>query len=335
MNGHGGDIWRAAEEAGRDPDSLLDVSANLHPWGPPPGVREAAARSLARLGRYPPPHAEPLRDALSARLGAPVIVGNGATELLVAALAGPPGGPIRQARLRAPSYLGYAEAAALAGARVAWGAPTAEDDVIVVGRPNNPDGACPTVAEVAALAATFPSARIVVDESFLAFTEAPSCIGLAPNVVVVASLTKTFAIPGLRLGWAWNLPAARLPPWTVNVVALEAGLACLDVWDWPRRAPIDAWRAALVASLGALPGVAQVTGGANFVLVTLAAPFGPTIRGHALRDAGVLVRDASNFAGLDERHLRVAVRTPEENVRTVAALAGALDRVLHVPTMSA
>lgn len=322
MNGHGGDIWRAAEEAGRDPDALLDVSANLHPWGPPPGVREAAVRATSRMGRYPPPHAEPLRDALSARLGAPVVVGNGATELLAAALA------VRRVRLRAPSYLGYAEAAALAGAHVVYGAPTAEDDAIVVARPNNPDGACPTVAEVAALAATFPAARIVVDESFLGFTDAPSCIGLAPNVVVIASLTKTFAIPGLRLGWAWNLPAARLPPWTVNVVALEAGLACLDVWDWPRRPPIDAWRATLAGSLSALSCVSQVTGAANFLLVTLTAPIGPTIRAHALRDDGVLVRDASNFAGLDARHLRVAVRTPEENVRTVTALSRALERVL-------
>lgn len=316
-NPHGGDLLAAARRSGRAPDALLDVSANLHPWGPPPEVEARVRASLADIHHYPPPRAEPLRDALSARIGVPVVVGNGATELLVAALHG-----CRSVCVRAPSYLGYAEAAELVGATLHHGVPTPDDDAVIVGRPNNPDGHLPTVDEVAALAARVP--RVVVDESFLAFTDAPSCVGLAPNVVVVTSMTKTWAIPGLRLGWAWNLDPARLPPWTVNSVALAAGLGCLDRWEWAREVAIDGLRNAAITGLRALPGVTAAAGGANFVLVTLAHPVAPEVTHRMLDRHGILVRDASNFAGLDARHLRVAVGTEEENRRVAVALGSVL-----------
>src|SRR4051794_16658688 len=104
---HGGDVDAAAAEAGIAPDDILDFSANLHPLGPAPAVIAAAVEAVRRrAGRSPPPDASPLRLALEARLGVPVVVGNGATELLHAALAG-----ARRTWLRAPSYSGYVDAA--------------------------------------------------------------------------------------------------------------------------------------------------------------------------------------------------------------------------------
>ncbi len=319
---HGADAWRVARLTGRPLATILDVSANLHPWGPPPGVREAVARAVEDLDRYPPPYAEPLAERLEEVVGSPVIVGNGATELLVAAF--------RRARrvwVRPPCYGGYAEAAAAAGVPVVEGTgPYDPGDVVVVGRPNNPDGRLVDLDEVCALAGGVD--RVVVDESFLPFTEERSAIGLAPNVIVVQSMTKTFAIPGLRLGWAWNLPAGALPPWSVNALALAAGLACVAAWDWPRRPPIDAWRAALAGHIAALPGVERVDGAAVFLRATLAAPVASRVRSVALERHGVLVRDASTIPGCDARHVRVAVRTPEENARIVVALGSALGAAL-------
>lgn len=309
---------RAAAQVGRDPSTILDFSANIHPLGPPPGALDAARAAVADSGRYPSPRGEPLRGLLSARLGAEVVLGNGATELLRAAVAG-----CRRIWVRAPSYLGYAEAAwpaevrwrDAAGPGDAMRGVAGPGDAVVVGRPNNPDGHLPSVAEVAALRR--PGVRIVVDESFLGFTGAPSCVGLA-DVVVVTSLTKTFAIPGLRLGWASGIDSRWVPTWTVNAPAIAAGLACLDAWDWPRRIPLAAWRADLAEHLAPF---GTVSGAANFLLLTLPEPRGPELRLRALHDHGVLVRDASNFAGLDARHIRVAVRTPAENIRLVEALA--------------
>lgn len=301
---------RAALEAGRDPTTILDFSANIHPLGAPPGVLDAARAAIGDVHRYPSPSGEPLRTRISERVGAEVVLGNGATELLRAALSG-----FRRVWVRAPSYLGYAEAAWPKDVEHGDGA--LASDILVIGRPNNPDGHLPSVAEVAALRR--PGFRIVVDESFLAFTGEPSCVGLE-GVIVVTSMTKTFGIPGLRLGWATGIDPRLIPTWTVNGPAVAAGLACLDAWDWGRSVPIDVWREDLAAALCQNPRVAGVAGAANFLLVTLRKPEGPVLRKRALGEHGVLVRDASNFAGLDGRHIRVAVRTPAENARLVAAL---------------
>lgn len=341
---HGGDVSLAAQSCGRDPSTILDFSANIHPWGAPPGVLDAAAGAVRQAGRYPDPTGEPLRSWISARVGAEVVLGNGASELLRAAMHG-----VRHASCYAPSYLGYPEAAWPIPVRYRrWGEPDAPHgetgtdtsdvsvhepspvtglqgsdtacdttEVLVVGRPNNPDGQLVTVDEVAALRR--PGRRVVVDESFLGFTGAPSCVGLK-DVVVVTSLTKIFGIPGLRLGWATGLDPRWIPPWTVSGPALAAGLACRDRWDWAREVPIDAWRDDLAEGLRACPRVAAVTGAANFLLVTLRAPEGPALRTRMMADHGVLIRDASNFTGLNEHHVRVAVRTPAENDRLLGAL---------------
>ena len=308
---HGGDVVRAAHEAGRDPTNILDFSANIHPVGAPPGVLDAARAAIGGVHRYPSPSGEPLRARIAERVGAEVVLGNGATELLRAAVVG-----CRRVWVRAPSYLGYAEAAW--PAEVCHGDGAESGDAVVVGRPNNPDGHLPTVAEVAAMGR--PGLRVVVDESFLGFTGEPSCVGL-DGVIVVTSMTKTFGIPGLRLGWATGIDPRLVPTWTVNGPALAGGLVCLAAWDWARRVPIDGWREDLALRLRANPRVARVEGAANFLLVTLHEAGGPALRDHALRGHGVLVRDASNFAGLDGRHIRVAVRTPAENARLIEALA--------------
>lgn len=308
---HGGDVESAARASGQDPDAILDFSANIHPWGPPPGALEAARAAIDRAHRYPSPRGEPMRRLLSERTGQAVLLGNGATELLALALRG-----CRRLAVRAPSYMGYPEAA--------WPCEVVHDlddpraDAVVVGRPNNPDGHLPSVEEVLALRR--PGRRVVVDESFLAFTGAPSCQG-QEGLVVITSMTKTFGIPGLRLGYATGLDERGLPPWSVNGPALAAGRVCLEHWDWPRRPPLDAWREALRAALLRLPRVEAVQGAANFLLLRLRRPEAGLLRGRALADHGVLLRDASNFAGLDAHYLRVAVRRPEENARLIEALA--------------
>ena len=307
---HGGDVVREAVQAGRDPSSILDFSANIHPLGAPPGVLDAARAAIGDVHRYPSPSGEPLRSQISERIGAEVVLGNGATELLRAAVSG-----CRRVWVRAPSYLGYAEAAWPAEVRHGDGAEAG--DAVVVGRPNNPDGHLPSVDEVAAMRR--PGLRIVVDESFLGFTGEPSCVGLE-GVVVVTSMTKTFGIPGLRLGWATGIDSRWVPTWTVNAPAIAAGRACLESWDWARQAPIDAWRVDLANLLLANPRIVDVVGAANFLLVTLRESEAPTLRERVVRKYGVLIRDASNFAGLDGHHIRVAVRTPTENARLADAL---------------
>lgn len=319
---HGGDRSAAAARAGCQPSDILDFSANINPFGPPPGVLDAALRSLREeSAHYPHPTAQPLKARLQERLGVPVVLGNGATELLYVAVQGALAVHVRQ-----PSYLGYAEAAAAAGARLT-DRPD-EADVIIVGRPNNPDGDLPSAEAIAAIARVHPQRRVLVDESFLALTDAPSCVqpDMPGNLLVLTSMTKTFSIPGLRLGWLAGLDLRdlerRIPPWTVNAPALAAGLVCLQHEPWLAqcRDQIAAWRRALQQDLLALSGVVSVRGAANFLLVELSWPIAGALEQALLLNARILIRNASGFAGLDARFIRVAVRSPAENARLCSAL---------------
>jgi histidinol-phosphate aminotransferase len=145
----------------------------------------------------------------------------------------------------------------------------------------------------------------------------------------VRSLTKTFAIPGVRAGYllgAQPLIAAmkaRRPPWAVSAPALAALRACAERPDAAAdvAARVAARRAALAAGLARLPGVRTWPAAANFVLVRL--PDGPSVL-ERLRRQEIAVRSCASFPGLDHHHLRIAVRRPETTERLLAALERAL-----------
>ncbi|MFT5585823.1 MAG: histidinol-phosphate/aromatic aminotransferase/cobyric acid decarboxylase-like protein, partial [Cognaticolwellia sp.] len=305
---HGGDRRAAALRCGCAPADFLDASANINPMGSPPGLLEAAAQALADVAHYPSPRAEPLRSLLAEKLGVPVVVGNGANELLFAACAG-----MESAYVGGPAYGGYLEAAQAAGARL-------ENDPALAavrfwGRPNNPDGDLPSVAEVWRWCEQHPTQRVVVDESFVALTDSPSCSAPnAPeNLLVVTSMTKTYAIPGLRLGYAAGARAGeladRIPMWSVNGPALAAGLVAFSSGDWldQARVQISHWRGQQLQAWMSLPGVVSVAGAANYILIELALPMGPLLCQELEREHRILVRDCSNYTGLGRSHVRVAV----------------------------
>ena len=152
---------------------------------------------------------------------------------------------------------------------------------------------------------------------------------MSPGLVVVRSLTKAWALPGLRAGFLLGPPdvvaalrAAR-QPWSVNSLALAA-LEAYGNGDLPPGAvPAEVARAReeLAARLRTLPGVRVWPSAANFLLIRV--PDGPAAH-RGLLERRIAVRTASTFPGLTPDHLRVAVRTPEDNGLLVAALAEVL-----------
>jgi histidinol-phosphate/aromatic aminotransferase/cobyric acid decarboxylase-like protein len=148
---------------------------------------------------------------------------------------------------------------------------------------------------------------------------------LLDDVVVVRSLTKALAVPGLRVGYAVAAPAlaARLravrPPWSANALALAALEAAAARTDEIARiaARAAAERADLAAGLAAIPGVRVWPGAANFCLVEVAD--GPAVVA-ALRARGIAVRPAASFPGLGPGHLRITARAPAANSRLCEAI---------------
>lgn len=353
---HGGDRRWAAARYGTVP--RLDFSVNLNPLGPPPELLEALAANLGILAAYPDPHAEGAAEALAAALGVPaeaVVVTNGGAEAidLVFRWCRP-----RRLWLPAPSFGEYARAARAAGAQVLWGRPRARGalrelpsppaaaDALALGLPANPTGYLPPPEQLAGLLARAlrSGQTVVLDEAFLPFVR-PDQHRLAfegyrraaadrGGLVVVGSLTKAYALPGLRLGYVIAAPAvaaalrALQPPWSVNGLAQVAlTLACGPLRDhcnqWLERARrlVEVERTRLAAGLNRL-GFRPLPSEAPFLLVD-ALPTGWDARRwtDALARRGCLVRFAGNFEGLDDGFLRVSVRRPDENDALLAAAA--------------
>jgi len=221
------------------------------------------------------------------------------------------------------------------GFRLDPAAVPAAADLVVVGNPTNPTSVLHPAAAVAALVR--PGRVLVVDEAFADAVpgEPESLAGWAdvPGLVVVRSLTKTWGLAGLRIGYLLAgedlVPAldGGRPPWPVSSLALAAAEAVTspaaraEADRWARRLAAD--RDRLCALLADLPGV-QVLGRPRAPFVLLAVPAGAAVR-RLLRARAFAVRRGDTFPGLGPDHLRVAVRDPD----TSAAFAAALRTALH------
>jgi histidinol-phosphate/aromatic aminotransferase/cobyric acid decarboxylase-like protein len=211
------------------------------------------------------------------------------------------------------------------------GAVPAEADLVIVGNPASPSGTLDPAT--ALLALRRPGRVLVVDEAFMDFVPGEPATLVRErmdDVIVVRSLTKALAIPGLRAGYA-VAPAAlagRLrdvrPPWSANALALAALVAAARrpdaLAEIAERAAAE--REDLERRLAGVCGLRTWPSAANFCLVEVAD--GPAVL-DALRERKIAVRAAASFPGLGAGDLRVTARAPRENERLVAALAQAVD----------
>ncbi|GBF76538.1 threonine-phosphate decarboxylase [Paenibacillus sp. 598K] len=353
--GHGGDLRTAAELYGHAPDAFLDYSANMNPYGPPTGVRMAILDYAERIAAYPDPAVRELTSMIARQHGIAaecVLVGNGAAELIELAArltgAGPTG-------LTAPCFGEYADAVRKAGGRIERLALSPEDGFALsrerlessglpvnrwlLGSPNNPTGRLLDRDVVATLLAR--GDQLILDEAFMDFVpEAEAYTWLmeaaeSEQLLVIRSMTKFYAVPGIRLGYIVGSPQriAALrelqTPWSVNSLAEAVGCAVLEDAAYAERtlAWLPAERAWLVAGLRQL-GLTVYDSAANYVLVRIPSSwrlFAAELQ-TMLGRRGVLIRDASRYPGLSEGYLRLAVRLREDNERLLTELEQALRR---------
>lgn len=322
---------------------LVDLAVNVRDGAPPAWLQAVLHEALDASAAYPDP--APARAAVAAahaRRPDEVLLTAGAAEtfvLLARALR------TRLAAVVHPSFTEPEAALRTAGHRVTrvmldardgWrldpAAVPEEADLVVLVNPTNPTSVLHPAADVAALAR--PGRVLVVDEAFA--DTVPGEIGsLAarrdlPGILVVRSLTKTWGLAGLRVGYALGPApliaslAAQQPHWPVSTPALAALVACTTA---EARAEAQAAARALVADraalLAALPEGVAVEGAPRSSFVLLRVPDGERVR-LALRDRGWAVRRGDTFPGLTADHLRVAVRAPGMSRAFAEALAEAL-----------
>jgi len=350
---HGGNLRALGLESGRDPGAILDFSANLNPLGPPPWLRPAVERGLAKVAAYPDPDAMAAREAAAKRFAlgpSRFLFADGADSIILALPRA-----IGAARVFAfvPGYSGYLRAVSRSGAAFCpvrldperdfaldaadlssalgvRGTSAAGRDLVFVGSPNNPAGGCLSDTALCELAMAFPAAVFAVDESFAELAGCPQgIVGRHPaNVLVIRSLTKTYAMPGIRAGFVEGdevlLAEIRreLPAWPLSSFAEEACVEALAdrAWGEEGAAFVAGARAAMVAGIAAIPGLRVVPGPANFILAGLRSGRGARELRGLLLDRGIAIRTFSPEEGLDDGWFRLAVRKPEENDRLIGAL---------------
>lgn len=353
--GHGGNVWAASQKWGIPPEGFLDYSANINPLGPSPKAIKAIQENIGLLSHYPEPAGESFKACLGSFFNMParnLVLGNGGAELIYLA-----GRMFYKNRvmLLAPSFSEYGEG--IENPKIIriglqpedrFMLPTEEiihnmkrDDLLFIGNPNNPTGTISPREDIKKIldAASDKKAYVIVDEAFIDFLGDDSYsvrywVEDYKNLIVAGSLTKFFAIPSLRLGYAAAAEeTARkmeylLPTWRVNTFALKAGEASIKDEEYMEKTLtlVKNEREFLADQLRLIKGLKVYPGVANYILVDgeslaltseeLQERLGPY---------GILIRKCTSFFNLSPYYFRLAVRKREENIRLIETLKKVVD----------
>lgn len=353
MSGHGGEVFRIARNLGVPPGDLLDFSASINPLGLSGRVRNAILQTLDQIVHYPDSDCTGLKQLIADVEGVSppqVVVGNGSTELigLIPLALHPLSG---RGVIIEPAFSEYERGLARAGYRIDRVLLSPDDrfslpfdrireslkggcDILFFANPGNPSGRYyPPEILAQLLDVAHDAARLtVIDEAFIDFIpggeSALSLLPRYPRILILRSLTKFHALPGLRLGYALGDPETITPlgelrdRWSVNTLAQAAGVAALRDREY-RRETLDLIpreRGRLAEMLERVAGVTVVSGDANYLLLRLPEPADPDQLLLRLLEERILVRSCATFRGLSPRHIRVAVRSAADNQTLVEAL---------------
>lgn len=349
QNIHGGDIYSR--------QIRLDFSVNGNPLGMPDAAAQALREAAAHVGEYPDITAAALTEAVSRMLSGEcgreipeeyLLFGNGASELFLAIVrAFSP----EQIVIPVPSFYGYEYAAEAAGSHIEYvylpeetgfcpgqellQALTEETDLLFLTNPNNPTGQLMNTEYLHQLLEHCRQQGIIVvlDECFVEFCETDreqpkSMLGETwqyDNLLLVRAFTKSFAMPGVRLGYLVCSNAElrekirrQLPEWNLSVFAQRAGIACAEQAEGHLQNTVEyvkTERAYLRKGLEKL-GIRVVSGEADFLLLYTTQPIYDR-----LLAKGILIRNCENFRGLGAGYYRIAVKKHEENEVLLQELA--------------
>jgi len=348
---HGGNIWPYLNNSG-----IIDFSASINPLSLPPAVKGIIARNIDKLSHYPDPESKGLKIALAKECNlstANLLIGNGSIELIYLILQA-----LKPAKvlIPRPTFSEYEFASRINGACIlSVRAKENEDfridlsrlkklipraELVFLCNPNNPTGALLPAPEVLSLLnlCRKHKAILIVDEVFMDFVPAAQKQTLISeaskdkNLLVLKSLTKFFALAGLRLGYL--IGHARVidrisgfrHPWNVNSLAQLAGEEALKDKKYIKQTGefMRKERAYLFDKLTGIKGLKVFPAAANFFLCKLenARVSDAHDLSKKLIKRGMLIRNCYNFRGLNNKFFRLAVRKRKENNRLIIALKG-------------
>ncbi|KJR48775.1 L-threonine 3-O-phosphate decarboxylase [Desulfosporosinus sp. I2] len=351
---HGGNLRKAQELYGLD--SLIDLSANINPFGPPKGVWASLEQGMGDIVNYPDPESLALRKTLSNHLSLPVeaiMLGNGAGELiftLVQAL------KPKKVAIPIPTFSEYERAARSVGAEIhyiplgpeGWSKYDRTDeeswreilegcDLLFLCSPHNPTGtvlANKSIENILKITKQL-GCRVLFDESFLDFLpdesrkSARAYLDSNAHLMVLYSLTKFYSLPGLRLGAVFAAPSLLAlfeqyrDPWSVNVLAQHAGMAALQDLGFAEEARLKLMESRdhfyREFAQSNFIGLRLWPTSVNFALIEVLNHSSEPLIQHLGR-FGIMVRDCSSFTGLPGDFIRVAIKDIPRMKRLIEGL---------------
>lgn len=325
--GHGDDFYNSQNEVKINFSSNVWHGANLDK------LKDHLNEQFDKLTHYPEPDAASLKRLLARRYEINeenVVVTNGsitAFYLIAQAWKG------AKSMIAVPSFAEYEDACRLHEHELSFFS-TSDDlselslegqDFCWICNPNNPDGKLLHRSEIIGLLTANRNTKFIIDQAYVAFTTEdmlkPADVKNHPNLILVQSISKAYNIPGLRIGYVVASPENTaeinkyIIPWSINTIALEASKYIL-IHPAQFTLPIRKWQretAELIYQLNKFDNLEVIPTSTTFFLVRLKKGTAADLKKFLWEKHGILIRDASNFRGLDETYFRLSTQTTAEN----------------------
>ena len=338
IEGHGDDLYKYGKKI------VSNFSSNVYNRIDHSGLYQRLNERLSTICSYPEPMPYSLESEIARRYSLTprqVCVTNGATEAIYLIA------QVFQGRISAvlgPTFSEYADACRVHRHKVkpfySLDALPEDAELVWICNPNNPTGEVRNKEDLKALVDSHPDKLFIFDQSYEYFT-LKSLLGIKeaasfPNVILLHSMTKQYAIPGLRVGYFTASEGltddvrCRRMSWSVNSLAIEAAKYLLEEGDG-----ISADIPQLLAERERLTNLLLATGmleiwptDTHYMLIKLRMGKAAALKDFLAVNHGILIRDASNFEGLDERFFRIATQTPEENDKLVKAISKWMEQIM-------
>ncbi|NLR92981.1 pyridoxal phosphate-dependent aminotransferase [Flammeovirga agarivorans] len=329
LNGHGDDLHLVKGQI------KYNFSSNVYYKGCPTAILKALAKQVEGIQNYPSPAAEELSECASIRYQQPAenfLFTNGAIEafyLIAQLFRG------KRSTIVGPTFSEYEDACKMHNISYTVVEKEKLDsfntDLVFICNPNNPTGSVFSFAELEYFITENPTSTFVIDEAYIEFTKATkSVLPLVEkhkNLIVVRSLTKTFTIPGLRLGYIISdasmvekLKAIRIP-WSVNGLAIQTGKYLFENYD-QLIFDIESLlkeRIFFQDQLRVIDHIEVQETNTSYFLVKLLKGKASELK-NVLISKGILIRDATNFTSLEGEFIRLSVQSPTANKQIIKAL---------------
>lgn len=338
--GHGDDFYNAQNEVKMNFSSNVWHGANLDK------LITHLTDHFEAITRYPEPDARSLKRLLARRSELKdenVIMTNGSVSafyLLAQAWSG------AKSMIAVPSFSEYEDACRLHNHEVAFFSVSDDlselsldgQDFCWICNPNNPDGKLLHRTELLKLISENKKTMFVIDQAYATFTTEdtlkPTDVNTHKNLILIESISKDYNIPGVRVGYMMSSSEIiakvnrYVIPWSINAMAIEASKYIL-IHPAQFTLPIRKWQretAEFIFQLNKLDGLEVQPTSTTFFLVRLKKGLAADLKTYLLENYGILIRDASNFRGLDETYFRLSTQTPVENAALVEAIKEWLEK---------